>query len=137
MINQGLCTHCGSCSGLSNGRIKMKESKYGPIPELINDSAPLEDIIYNSCPGKGINYPSLVKSLFNSNVTDWRVGHYKNTYIGYSNKDQIREAGASGGVITTLLIYLLENNLIDGAITLKQGSPKPWLAEPIIATTVQ
>jgi coenzyme F420 hydrogenase subunit beta len=137
VINQGLCTHCGTCSGLSNGKIKMKESKFGPIPELIINSGPLDDIIYNSCPGKGINYPSLVKSLFNSNVTDWRVGHYKDTYIGYSNKDQLREAGASGGVITTLLIYLLENNLIDGAIILKHGSPKPWLAEPIIATTVQ
>ena len=137
VIRQGLCTHCGTCAGLSGGSIKMKESKYGPIPELINPESILDDIIYSSCPGKGLEYPDIVKSLFNTDAIDWRVGYYKETYIGYSHNDKIRESGASGGIITSLLIYLLENKLIDGAITLKQGSPKPWLAEPIIATTVK
>ena len=39
------------------------------------------------------------------------------------------------GILSDVLIYLLENKLIDGAITLKNGGPKPWLAEPIIAQT--
>ena len=135
VILRGLCTHCGSCAGLSGGGIKMTESEHGPIPEYINDEIILDDLIYSSCPGKGINYPNLVKYLFNSQKIDWRIGYYKNTYVGYSLNEKIRKNGASGGVITSLLLYLLENNLIDGAITLKQGSPMPWLAEPIIATT--
>ncbi len=135
VIDQGLCTHCGSCVGLSDGKLKFIDNGNGPIPIYSENKVELDSLIYDSCPGKGLNYPSLVKSTFNDEVKDWRTGYYKNFFIGYSLDKQIRKNGASGGILTNILIYLLENKLIDGAITLKNGSPKPWLAEPIIAQT--
>ena len=135
VINQGLCTHCGTCIGLSNKQLELVETDNGPIPRLINNKFALDRIVYDACPGKGFNYPSLVNSIFPSKVKDWRIGYYEDIYIGYSSDNFIRRNGASGGILTNLLIFLLKNRLIDGAVTVKQGSPKPWLAEPIIATT--
>ncbi|MBC8147669.1 MAG: Coenzyme F420 hydrogenase/dehydrogenase, beta subunit C-terminal domain [Bacteroidetes bacterium] len=135
VVESGLCTHCGTCVGLANGQLKMKETKNGPIPISTINNPVLNNLVYDACPGKGINYPVLIDNIFPSKVNDWRIGFYNNIFIGFSLNSLLRRNGASGGVITSLLIYLLNKGFIDGAVTLKQGSPKPWLAEPIIATT--
>jgi coenzyme F420 hydrogenase subunit beta len=38
------------------------------------------------------------------------------TFIGYAKDRRIREIGSSGGVITSLLIYLMKKRIIDGAV---------------------
>ena len=38
-------------------------------------------------------------------------------------------------MITQTLIHLLQTGLVDGAVVVRQGQPKPWLAEAVIATT--
>tara|TARA_Y100001970_G_scaffold266245_1_gene354673 strand:- start:14492 stop:15832 length:1341 start_codon:yes stop_codon:yes gene_type:complete len=134
VIDSGLCTHCGTCAGLSNNKIEMKETDCGPLPIFLNDDGKVNELLYDACPGKGFNYPLLSKNIFSSDVKDWRIGYFKNIYVGYSKNPSIRRNGASGGIITNILIYLLNEGLIDGAITVKQGASKPWLAEPIIAT---
>jgi len=135
IIDTGLCTHCGTCIGLSNKQLIMKQTNNGPIPISVSEEINLDQLAYDACPGKGFNYPSLVSNIFGSQVDDWRIGFYRDLFVGYSLNNSIRRNGASGGIITSLLIYLLKNKLIDGAVTVRQGSPKPWLAKPIIATT--
>jgi coenzyme F420 hydrogenase subunit beta len=135
ILDQGLCTHCGTCVGLSNNSLVMEETSSGPLPKINMMDEELSDLAYMACPGKGFNYPNLVNKIFHNKVKDWRMGHYEKIYIGYASDENIRRNGASGGIITTLLIYLLKEKKIDGAIVIKQGAPKPWLAKPIIATT--
>ncbi len=60
---------------------------------------------------------------------NWLIGNYRSVCIGYSAVPEMRRRGASGGVITQTLLYLLEKGLIDGAVVVQQGRPKPWLAE--------
>jgi len=43
------------------------------------------------------------------------------TFIGYSKERKIRYNSSSGGVVTALLIYLLRNKLIDGAIVCRMN----------------
>jgi len=86
-----------------------------------------------SCPK--INYKQLNHFVFGDNRTDYLLGTHLKRFVGYSRNPEIRRAGASGGIITQCLVYLLESGRVNGAVVLKQGSPKPWLAEPIIATT--
>jgi len=135
IIDTGLCTHCGTCVGLSNKQLIIKETEYGPIPISVSNEINLDQLAYDACPGKGFNYPKLVDNIFGSQVDDWRIGFYKDIFVGYSLNDSIRRNGASGGIITSLLLYLLKNKFVDGVVTVKQGIPKPWLAKPIIATT--
>jgi len=135
IIDTGLCTHCGTCVGLSNGKLVMEESENGPIPMQKTNQENLNHLAYDACPGKGLNYPELIEKVFSSKIDDWRIGHYNQMFIGYSLDEAIRRSGASGGIITNILVYLLNEGLIDGAVVVNQGHPKPWLAEPIIATT--
>lgn len=112
----------------------MQETARGPLP--VCDSPEVDDL-YQVCPGVDIDYPGLNQFVFGQMPSSWLVGNYRDFYIGHSLVPEIRHQGASGGIITQVLVYLLEDDLIDGAVVLRHGWPKPWLSAPIIATTVE
>jgi len=106
----------------------------GPKPVAASKhDVELDATAYQACPAKGIDYPEAYRALFGELPPSWLLGPYQELFTGYSRNPEIRRRGASGGVITQTLIYLLEGGLIDGAVVLLQGQPKPWLAQPIIA----
>jgi coenzyme F420 hydrogenase subunit beta len=135
VIKPGLCTHCGTCAGLSNGNIEMQYKKLTPYPVLVNKHADLNDLIYDCCPGKGYNYVNVTENTFHKKPDNWITGVVEKAGVGYSKNDDIRLLGASGGVITQTLLYLLETGKIDGAVVVKLGIEAPWKAKAIIATT--
>ena len=137
VIKAGLCTHCGTCVGLSSGQLRFQETPFGPLPTAVTplSSPDLPPAAYNACPGKGVNYPQAYQEVFGRLPDNWLVGPYQDVFIGYASDPAVRRGGASGGVITQTLIYLLTNGRIDGAVVLQMGQPKPWLAKPVIATT--
>lgn len=135
VIQPGLCTHCGTCAGLSGGTLAMVETPNGPLPQPVREGGELPDFVVMACPGKRIDYPGLHAYVFGRHPENWLAGCYEQAYIGYSAVPEVRRRGASGGVITQTLIYLLDNGLIDGAVVIRMGSPSPWQAEPIIART--
>lgn len=133
VIDRGLCTHCGLCSGLSEKSIEMIDTDRGPIPTSVADKNYLDPIVLDACPGKGLHYPELNKNIFNKIPDNWLIGNYMDLFIGYSKNEKVRSKGASGGIISQALIYLLESKMISGAITVKMGKIKPWEAEPQIS----
>ena len=133
VIRPGLCTHCGTCAGLSDGALHMAETTRGPLP---TGSAPtLPEMAYEACPGKGLHQPTLNEFVFGALPENWLIGHWQRVSIGYAQDDEVRRRGASAGVITQTLLYLLRSGLIEGAVVVRQGQPKPWEATPIIACT--
>ena len=51
------------------------------------------------------------------------VGHYYKIYIAHASDDKIRWRGASGGVITALILNILRTGLIDGALVSRMKKP--------------
>lgn len=136
VIHPGLCTHCGLCVGLSGGTLHMAETPDGPIPQPTAGSTPvLPPEAFTACPGKGLNYPDLNDFVFGGQPDNWLMGHYRQLWVGYSAVPDVRRQGASGGIITQTLLYLLREGLVEGVITSRQGQPAPWQAEAIIACT--
>lgn len=134
VIDADLCTHCGTCVGLSKGRLQMQSTPAGPLPVKVNEEKiNLSPLAYEACPGKGISYPESYVKFFGELPKNWLIGPYRRVFVGYSSVPDIRRGGASGGVITQTLVYMLKQGEIDGAIVVRQGEPKPWQAEPIIA----
>lgn len=137
VINSGLCNQCGTCVGLSEGKISFqsKEDKYLPqIPKNLPNE--LAKRIWQGCPAKTVNFPDMNKFVFGKKA--WRdqyLGHYKSLYIAYATDKKIRRQGSSGGIITALLLHLINTNQVDGAVVLGFDKKKPWLSKPYIATT--
>lgn len=112
----------------------MVSSLGGVVPEFMA-GCELPELAWLACPGKGIDYPELYRQHFGKLPDDWRVGHIDKLWTGHASDPLIRRAGASGGVTSAILIYLLETGRIDGAILVMQGMPTAERASWFIART--
>lgn len=137
IMNSDLCTRCGSCVGLSEGKIIFtdREGKY--LPKVISEPDELTaKRLLNSCPGKDFNFKEF-RGKFYNDAPEFHTytGPVFSVGIAHSNVPMIRNMGASGGMISAILIWLLENKKIDGAVVTGMSKTEPWLTKPFIATT--
>lgn len=61
------------------------------------------------------------------------IGSVRRVASAVTRDAAIKKRSADGGVVTSLLLYLLESGRIDGALLSLKGSP--WLRKPFIART--
>ena len=133
VISQDLCTACGTCVGICP--VNVIEMK-GTIPELAGDCIAC-GWCYLSCPGKEINMQALDKNIHGRgrNENEHRIGIHVQCYAANSPEKEIRFNATSGGVITSLLLYAMDKNLIDGAILTGIAKDNPTKAAPVVATS--
>jgi len=135
VVGGGICTGCGACVALAPvGHARMADSPLGPRPEFA-PGVVLPDLAWQVCPGKGVDYAALYRAHYGQLPENWLLGCHRRVRTGYSGFEEIRRAGASGGVISHTLIYLLESGLVDAAIVVRQGVPTPLQARVVIAQT--
>ncbi len=134
IIESDSCCGCGACILFDKSdKSKMIDTNKGPIPQFNHDSK-LAKEINDICPSVGLNYPKLYKYFYGKYPNNWLIGEIENIRTGFSNSPKIRKSSASGGVITEVLIYLLEEKIVDAVIIAKQGIPFPEKARAFIAT---
>ena len=130
----GLCTGCGTCVALCpNSAIRMarKEGRY--VPQLNNERCNQCGICYEVCPGHSVNFEELNFTTFGKKSKDILMGNYVNCYIGHSTDPTIRYNSASGGLVTALLIFAIEEGIVDGALVTKMNDKNPLEPEVFIA----
>jgi len=72
-----------------------------------------------------------------SKTVNYYLGNFDECFCGYSNDENIRKKAASGGMVTQLVTYLLENDYIDGALLsrldIENGEfiPKSFIAKTV------
>jgi len=135
VVDAGICVGCGACVAVLGGN--MESNAHGVFPVFKNSKLDhkLAKMAYLSCPGAGIHYPSVYRSHYGKLPDNWLLGEVVNVRVGHASNKKIRANGASGGVISQALSYLLENNYIDSAIVVKQGIPKPDKASVFFANS--
>lgn len=115
-----LCTGCGICEDVCPTKsiiIKRIKGENRPVLNKITCLSPKCGRCLKVCPGIGCDLVTLSKALFSSaSKTDKYIGRYVSLYTGYSLDEENRFHGASGGMVTTFLIYLLEKKIINGAV---------------------
>lgn len=139
VIQRGLCTACGTCAGICiAGAIGWGYKDNEPLPELIGSctGCGLCTII---CPGEEVNIPLLEQFVF-GRVREEKIpdlGVYRYARAGCAVDRDIRKHGASGGLVTALLIYALEKGLVDCALVAGYRPDQPWRTEAKLAVTRQ
>ncbi len=98
------CTGCGLCHS-ALGKSFSEDEKGFSFPSLESTD---EAFCVKVCPAGG-------NALRNyQNGTIW--GTYHRSALGWSCEDTIRKGASSGGILTTICLYLLEKKLVDGII---------------------
>lgn len=131
-----LCTSCGNCfSVCPQEAISFKETGKGYT--FFSDSKSCLDSkqCFKVCPGVGVDFNALNRSIFGSLPKNTNLGNFKTCYIASSKDREIGYNAASGGVATTILLFLLRERLIDGAVVTRMSESKPLRTESFIAET--
>lgn len=138
VLKNNLCINCGTCVALCPKNAIMMEvnEKIGAyIPKLDENKCNFCGICYEVCPGNGINYNQMNLDLFGEKPDNVFLGYFLTAYTGFSKNTNIRTNSSSGGLITQILIYALENNIINGALVTRMRKDNPLQPEPFIART--
>lgn len=138
VVKDSLCTGCGTCIALCpNEAIKLtiNEKKGIYIPKLNEEKCNQCGTCYKVCPGHEVDFKNLNLEIFGKESEDILIGNYLNYYTGHSTDYDIRYNSASGGLVTQLLIFALEEGIIDGALVTRMKKDNPLEPEPFIART--
>lgn len=138
ILRDGLCTGCGTCIALCPRNaieLRLNEQNGIYIPELINNKCNDCGLCFKVCPGHGIDFKELNLEIFGKVPENILLGNYLDCYAGHATDNNIRSNSSSGGLITAILIFALEEGLIDGALVTKMKKDKPLEPEPFIART--
>ena len=137
VIDTGLCTRCGSCVGLSDGKMRFRDRTGDYLPEFVSEiDDETASRLWNACSGGEVDFPSLDKFTYQGQgIHHPYLGTYRSLHVGFSTDEAIRRMAGSAGVISTMLVYLLVTKKIDGALVLGMSKEEPWMNRPFIATT--
>lgn len=143
VVRLGLCVSCGACaSAAPPGTIRMvfdrKRATF--IPE-ITDSGRVSGRgpELTVCPGKGLPIKSLATELYGEAANDsFELGRYRSAFAVRAVDPRILENASSGGIMTEIARYLIENKLVEGvtASRFAYGPPGPR-TESLIARTFE
>lgn len=151
-ISTGLCYECGACELVCpNGALKLRKYPWCRTPELINDCVSGAcDRCYRACAARSVPLTAIETKYFGKtrqHCFPGRSGVYPNehdedkcgiirsVYTGVSLYKDAYEQAVSGGIASSILIYALEQGMIDGAVLAGFDPEVPYEAKAVVATT--
>lgn len=136
VLGPGNCTHCGACAGLNPEVLEFKRTARGPLPSIKArrraGDLPNLRLAWAVCPGRGVPFAELFDYLGRT-WTDKLLGPHRALYVGHATDERIRGNAASGGVISRVLVHMLESGAVAGVIAMRQGVGGAERAAPVIA----
>jgi len=133
-----LCAGCGTCAGICpNNAVEMIIDKSNSIyvPAVNEEKCIVCGLCYNVCPGHGVDFNELTSFASGKIGEDIAAGRWIGCYTGNAKDNEIRYNSSSGGIVTALLIFALDEGLIDGALVTKMKSLSPLEPKPFVART--
>lgn len=128
IVDSLLCSQCGTCSAVCPTRaIEMRETPAGLLLASINDQKCAACGTCRAiCPGAEVR-------LSLPDGVDPFQGCVVGAFAGHACDEEVRAKGQSGGVVSALLLFLLESDRVDAALVTAMPSdgslrPKPFLA---------
>ncbi|MFB3884501.1 MAG: Coenzyme F420 hydrogenase/dehydrogenase, beta subunit C-terminal domain [Thermodesulfobacteriota bacterium] len=125
------CGKCGGCVAFcSADNLGALEIGSEGMPRFADEEKCLKcGICYMICP----NIHDLDEELRKKTKWEPPIGPIKDLVSAQATNPTVAERGTDGGVVTSLLLYLLDNHMIDGALVSK--SKGPFRRGPMLATS--
>jgi coenzyme F420 hydrogenase subunit beta len=131
VIDKNICGKCGGCySFCSAGELNALEIGKDGLPKYRDEEKCVKcGICYLICPQISVLNDDLKRKF------GWTppIGYYRHLYSARTTDHNVRKVCTDGGVVTSLLLYLLDHKIVEGALISKKKGP--FARQPIIAFT--
>ncbi len=133
VVVSGLCSGCGLCASLSDGRIRMginvegmmRPFEFDPVDDETNQR------ILKVCPGVAVTGPERSGQAEMHPV--W--GPIRALWRSWSAEPTVRRHGAAGGTLSGLARFLLSSGEVDAVLQVRASSEHPWLTDAVVSRT--
>ena len=151
VITSGLCTGCAGCViSCPHGVIGYKHEPGQYVPFHLEEELGLSNCGHGekgctsctrACPRFRDWETEADEHLFGrTREPDEMSGVFKDILLTRASDDFVYEIGQDGGLVSSILIWCLENDIIDGALisglegNIDEGGESGWKAKPMVAT---
>ncbi|MCK0206415.1 Coenzyme F420 hydrogenase/dehydrogenase, beta subunit C-terminal domain [Starkeya koreensis] len=124
VLRNGMCVGCGLCA-TEAGEMRMDPSGF------LRPVAPALAEARDACPGFHVAH--------HNDEAPYHLlwGPIRSCEVGYATDAAFRHAGSSGGVVTTLLRFLLESGRVDGVVQIGAATSDPLRNETYVHASVE
>lgn len=135
IVSAGLCSGCGACVfAAEEGKVRMQIDIKGYLRPVTSHalSANEQETVRSVCPGIGLAHPA----SFENGVGYHPVwGPMAGLMTGHATDAEVRHKGSSGGVLSALLIHLLETEKVDFVVHTRASESDPLQNQTVFSTT--
>ncbi|GIZ52509.1 Coenzyme F420 hydrogenase/dehydrogenase, beta subunit C-terminal domain [Noviherbaspirillum aridicola] len=134
IVNAGLCTGCGACQyAVGEQAVSMRLSASGFLrPVALRTLTGVEqDAVRAVCPGIGLERKEGGQSPRYHPV--W--GPIVRMEAGHATDEEVRYKGSSGGVLSAILIHLVESGKVDFVVHTRASKAQPLMNETACSAT--
>lgn len=135
IVDTGLCVRCGACEPACPENIIFFKQDCLPYITDVSDCPTACNRCLKVCPGEFVDFSALDEEMFGRAPHPESItGIVQQAVVSYATDNKVRDRGTSGGLVTQILVYLLETGKIDGALVLgSEYSEGNWQQRSYIA----
>ena len=146
VITTGLCTGCAGCVVTCPHDVigyEHEEGKY--IPFHLEEELGFDNCIHGekgcttctrACPRFRAWEPAADMHLYGRlREPDEMAGIWRQLLLTKAADDTVNEVGQDGGFVSAMLLWLMKNDYIDGALVSGVEADDAWKAKPVLART--
>ncbi|GAA0343370.1 Coenzyme F420 hydrogenase/dehydrogenase, beta subunit C-terminal domain [Oceanobacillus oncorhynchi subsp. oncorhynchi] len=129
VIENDYCIGCGACASLDNSPFEIKFNENGEYKAYLKEEYKNNVEINNIneiCPfsNDSDNETEIGRNLFEDFGASFNkyTGYYLKNYAGYVKESSYRDNGSSGGMGSWIAAQLLEQNLVDSIIHVRESA---------------
>jgi len=134
VVSAEKCMGCAACVIVCPlGCLDYSEEK----PKLVNKCTAC-GICAQVCSRYELSWPTIEKFVFGrEKKTEEDFGVYRRIVVARARDKSVLQVCQDGGVVTALLVFAIENGLVDGAAVSGVNKDKPFYPVPRLVTTSQ
>jgi len=134
IISKSFCTLCGACEAACPVHaIRVDETGARQVEDC-SQSIDMCPICYDVCPHTEALMMESQSFLFEAPRRHESLGYYREICFAQATDTRMREMSRGGGVITSLLSFALQKEMIDGAVASEAVPSSTLETRPLIAT---
>lgn len=137
IVASGMCTGCGACvAAVGEDKLQMRLDASGflrPVATRALD-ADQQRRIRAVCPGIGLEHPRQFEPGTRYDVL-W--GPSRRLAAGHATDAELRFKASSGGVLSALLLHLLDSGAVDFVVQTRADRDDPLLSEAVFSRSRQ